>query len=238
MGSASRAVPAASIACPRRLRGDVVVAIPVRDHVPRIRARFRVVRFDGLGLHSTPVQRNRAETPMRRLLPSVLPRRGSVVFIAALGLFGASAAHASVDCAGLKPPVPAVANALQSMPIAEELAAPNAQIGAGVGFAQLYAEGTTVELVLARVKHQECRATAALTQPQPGAAGSYQPQSNDPQAWRFNMTQNGRRMTADEFDAWMKARGVRVVQGPPKPAAEAPPPPPPPAPEPPKKKRR
>jgi hypothetical protein len=25
------------------------------------------------------------------------------------------------------------------------------------------------------------------------------------------MTQNGKRMTADEFDAWMKARGVRVV---------------------------
>ena len=174
---------------------------------------------------------------MRRVLPSVLPRRGAVFFVAAFGLFGASAAQASVDCAGLKPTVPAVANALQSTPIAEELAAPNAQVGAGVGFAQLYAEGTTVELVLARVKHQECRATAALTQPQPGAAGSYQAQPGDPQAWRFNMTQNGRRMTADEFDAWMKARGVRVVQGPPKPAAEAPPPPPP-APEPPKKKRR
>ena len=25
------------------------------------------------------------------------------------------------------------------------------------------------------------------------------------------MTQNGKRMTADEFDAWMKSRGVRVV---------------------------
>lgn len=174
---------------------------------------------------------------MRRVLPSVLPRRGFNVLIVVVGLSGAAAAQASVDCAGLRPPVPAVANALQSTPIAEELAAPNAQVGAGVGFAQLYAEGTTVELVLARVKHQECRATAALTQPQPGAAGSYQPQSNDPQAWRFNMTQNGRRMTADEFDAWMKARGVRVVQGPPKPAAETPPPPPP-APEPPKKKRR
>ena len=28
---------------------------------------------------------------------------------------------------------------------------------------------------------------------------------------KINMTQNGKRMTADEFDAWMKARGVRVV---------------------------
>lgn len=30
---------------------------------------------------------------------------------------------------------------------------------------------------------------------------------------RFNMTQNGRRMTADDFDAWMKARGIRIAQG-------------------------
>ncbi|HYG06847.1 MAG TPA: hypothetical protein VD865_10610 [Stenotrophomonas sp.] len=32
-------------------------------------------------------------------------------------------------------------------------------------------------------------------------------------AYRFNMTQNGRRMSADEFDAWMKARGIRVATG-------------------------
>jgi hypothetical protein len=54
------------------------------------------------------------------------------------------------------------------------------------------------------------------------------------------MTQNGKRMTADEFDAWMKARGVRVVQGPPKPVqpvAAAPEPAPAPAPPPKKKKR-
>jgi hypothetical protein len=27
------------------------------------------------------------------------------------------------------------------------------------------------------------------------------------------MTQHGRRMTADDFDAWMKARGIRVAKG-------------------------
>ncbi|HEY0334418.1 MAG TPA: hypothetical protein VGC74_12030 [Stenotrophomonas sp.] len=27
------------------------------------------------------------------------------------------------------------------------------------------------------------------------------------------MTQHGRRMSADEFDAWMKARGIRVAKG-------------------------
>lgn len=30
---------------------------------------------------------------------------------------------------------------------------------------------------------------------------------------RFEMTQNGRRMSADDFDRWMKARGIRVAKG-------------------------
>lgn len=30
---------------------------------------------------------------------------------------------------------------------------------------------------------------------------------------RFEMTQHGRQMTADDFDAWMKARGIRVAKG-------------------------
>ena len=34
------------------------------------------------------------------------------------------------------------------------------------------------------------------------------------------MNQNGKRMTAEEFDAWMKAKGVRVAKG--KGAAAAP----------------
>ncbi|GAB3389334.1 hypothetical protein [Lysobacter fragariae] len=30
---------------------------------------------------------------------------------------------------------------------------------------------------------------------------------------RFNMTQNGKQMTADDFDKWMKAKGIRVAGG-------------------------
>ncbi|MBW8849213.1 MAG: hypothetical protein JF600_00405 [Xanthomonadales bacterium] len=30
---------------------------------------------------------------------------------------------------------------------------------------------------------------------------------------RFEMTQHGRQMTADDFDAWMKARGIRIAKG-------------------------
>lgn len=30
---------------------------------------------------------------------------------------------------------------------------------------------------------------------------------------RFEMTRNGERMTADDFDAWMRARGIRIAGG-------------------------
>lgn len=39
---------------------------------------------------------------------------------------------------------------------------------------------------------------------------------------RFNMTQNGKRMTADDFDAWMKKNGYRVATGAPAAKAEEP----------------
>ncbi|QDW66972.1 septal ring lytic transglycosylase RlpA family protein [Luteimonas granuli] len=49
--------------------------------------------------------------------------------------------------------------------------------------------------------------------------------------WRFDMTRDGRAMTADEFDAWMKVRRVAVATGSPgtpDPAVDAPVAPPPP----------
>lgn len=39
------------------------------------------------------------------------------------------------------------------------------------------------------------------------------PAAPAPKGNRFNMTQNGERMTADDFDAWMKARGIRIAKG-------------------------
>ncbi|HHW4681283.1 MAG TPA: hypothetical protein ACQGQX_07305 [Xylella taiwanensis] len=30
--------------------------------------------------------------------------------------------------------------------------------------------------------------------------------------YRFDMTQNGQRMSADQFDAWMKANGIHIVK--------------------------
>jgi OOP family OmpA-OmpF porin len=36
---------------------------------------------------------------------------------------------------------------------------------------------------------------------------------HDNTPWRFNMTQGGKSMTAEEFDQWLKQRGVRVATG-------------------------
>ncbi len=44
--------------------------------------------------------------------------------------------------------------------------------------------------------------------------------SDDPMAYRFDMQQDGRRMSADEFDAWMRARGIRIARGVPDTAAD------------------
>lgn len=50
-------------------------------------------------------------------------------------------------------------------------------------------------------------------------APSAKPATPVPKGNRFYMTQNGERMTADDFDAWMKARGIRIAKG--RPAAQA-----------------
>jgi rare lipoprotein A len=62
------------------------------------------------------------------------------------------------------------------------------------------------------------------------AAGGYVKQTEfDNSPYRFNMSQDGRRMTADEFEAWMKSKGIRVATGKPtETSAETPPTPAPP----------
>jgi len=78
---------------------------------------------------------------------------------------------------------------------------------------------------LARIHAQAAIAAAS-------APGAYVPLTKDDNTpWRFNMNQNGRNMTADEFEAWMKSKGVHVAKGhaieATEAAVEAPPPPPP-----------
>ena len=141
----------------------------------------------------------------------LLSRRAAAVL--ALAALGMGQAHASADCRSAAT-LAAQPDALRLAPIAPELAGTSEQIGTGVGFVPAQAGAANVDLVLARVKDEECRRVARASAPMPTSAtpGAYQPKTAyDNTPWRFDMTQNGKRMTADEFDAWMKARGVRVV---------------------------
>jgi len=103
-------------------------------------------------------------------------------------------------------------------PVASELTPTSTQLGGASGvLAQAYDESLSVDRVLTRIRIDGCRAMATSAAPAPTAPGSADPAGYTPataydnRPWRFNMTQNGKRMTADEFDAWLKARGVRVV---------------------------
>lgn len=113
--------------------------------------------------------------------------------------------------------------------LAPELVAPAPVLGAPSGvLAQAFDETQTLDAVLLRMRIDKCRAMAMSTKPGQFVPGSdpaaYKPQTAfDNTPWRFDMNQNGKRMTADEFDAWMKAKGVRVAKGAPPAAPVAPP---------------
>lgn len=103
-------------------------------------------------------------------------------------------------------------------PLASELTPTATQLGGASGvLAQSFDEALSVDSVLTRIRLDGCRAVASITPAASPAApvsdgAGYKPETPyDNRPWRFNMTQNGKRMTADEFDAWMRARGVRVV---------------------------
>jgi len=75
---------------------------------------------------------------------------------------------------------------------------------------ELAAPGASVTLVSVDAFLERLRQPIA----QPSASAGYVPRTaHDNAPYRFDMTQNGRRMTAAEFDAWMKSRGIRVATG-------------------------
>jgi hypothetical protein len=136
-------------------------------------------------------------------------------------LFIAGMAHAQVNnCASLPTRAMPVQPTVLA-PLAPELTAPSHQLGAPTGvLAQAYDEALSVDQVLLRMRIESCQAIAKATMPAtPGMPSSTDPAAYKPKTqfdntpWRFDMSQNGKRMTAEEFDAWMKARGVRVARG-------------------------
>lgn len=135
---------------------------------------------------------------------------------------GLAQAQTVAACASVAAPQPLPVQPTVVAPLAPELAAPRHQLGAPSGvLSHAFDESLSVEQVLFRIQVEQCQ-TLALSTPAavPGAlpasaeAAAYKPQTEfDNTPWRFDMNQNGKRMTADEFSAWMKAKGVRVARG-------------------------
>src|SRR5690606_170265 len=104
-------------------------------------------------------------------------------------------------------------------PVAAELADAGNPLGIpGSVLAQAFDASQSLDQVLLRIRIEACRDFAIAT-PAPGVLDPDNPAAYKPRTefvntpWRFNMSQGGKNMTADEFSAWMKSRGVRVARG-------------------------
>lgn len=145
---------------------------------------------------------------IRLLLPLV-----SVQLLLICGVAQAQA----INCASVPKTLPQRPSILA--PIASELVSPSEQLGtAGGVLARAYDEAQSVDQVLLRLRIESCNSMAkAMPAPSvvdPNDPATYKPKTEfDNTPWRFNMHQNGKNMTADEFSAWMKSRGVRVARG-------------------------
>ncbi|WP_157476564.1 hypothetical protein [Lysobacter sp. Root690] len=154
---------------------------------------------------------------MRRVIAGL-----SLILIA-----GASQAQSAANCAALTASRAQPVQPTLIAPIAPELVAPSHQLGAPTGvLSQALDEALSVDQVLLRIRLDGCnvaKATPASTgMPSANDPAAYKPQTQyDNTPWRFDMSQGGKRMTADEFSAWMKAKGVRVAKGNGAPAAAA-----------------
>lgn len=144
-------------------------------------------------------------------------KRAAMLLMA--GLAAPGMAHAAIDCANLPAANASVQRVTVLAPLAQELVAPSYLLGGNSGvLSYAYDESQTVDEVLLRQRIEGCR-NVAIAVPAPSVAnpddpGAYKPKTEfDNTPWRFDMNQNGKRMTADEFDAWMKSRGVRVARG-------------------------
>jgi len=161
----------------------------------------------------------------------------SPIALAVILLFaGTAQAQVAANCAAVTGLAPAAAGLPTALaPVSMEMMAPRHQLGTPTGvLAQAFDESLAVDRVLYRNKLAACATFASVTPATiPGAlpAGPASalpvvpgvPAVTDPAAyvprtefdnapWRFDMNQNGKRMTADEFTAWMEAKGVRVVK--------------------------
>lgn len=164
----------------------------------------------------------------------------AAAFLVLLSSAGVASAQ-SAACSSLSAPTVPVQRTV-IVPVASEFRTPGRQLGAPAGvLSQALSESLSAEQVMFRKHLESCTtlasiapavspaslpaatvtpavpgATASTTGAVPSAAdpAAYKPRTEfDNTPWRFNMSENGKRMTADAFDEWMKAKGLQVVGG-------------------------
>ena len=143
-----------------------------------------------------------------------------VVIGLSLLLIATAAQAQATDCSALRAASTLPVRATMLAPVAPELTAPSHQLGAPSGvLAQALDEALSVDQVLLRMRIDSCQLASASPAATPGMPSSTDPAAYKPLTafdntpWRFDMNQNGKRMTAVEFDAWMVSKGVRVAKG-------------------------
>lgn len=158
--------------------------------------------------------------------------RACAVLLLAMG--GLSSAHASTQCDGGALPQPLAVRPTLLVPVAAGFSVVNPQLGSQRGvLASSLDESQSVDNVLWRLRMEGCQSVAAALPAAgaviaPNAASYVKKTEHDNTPYRFNMTQAGKRMTADDFDAWLQANGYSAGRRA-APAAEAPAAPTPPA---------
>jgi hypothetical protein len=124
---------------------------------------------------------------------------------------GALSAHAATDCQGTLLPQPLAVRPTVLGPVASGFAVVNSQLGSQRGvLAPAFDEAQSVDNVLWRLRVEGCQpvvASPAAAVAAGAVAGYVKKTEHDNTPYRFNMTQNGKRMTADDFDAWLQANG-------------------------------
>lgn len=131
----------------------------------------------------------------------------------AMLLFAVLPAHAATQCQGSVIPAPLPVRPTLLAPVASGFVAVNPQLGSQRGvLAQGFDEAQSVDNVLQRLRIEGCQNVAAsvpaAAAPVTASAAAYVKRTeHDNTPYRFNMTQGGKRMTADDFDAWLKANG-------------------------------
>ena len=121
----------------------------------------------------------------------------------------------AADCRSLDSTAARPLQASVLAPVSPELTAPNYRLGTTAVLSRAYDEAQSAEQVVLRLEIEKCQ-NVAMAAPAAGAISANDPAAYvkqtefDNTPYRFNMTQGGKRMTADDFDAWLQANGYNV----------------------------